>query len=230
MYQFVPAAGGKFFEVNSGQLVTPEQVAAIQARHPGQVSVGPLPSPVPGVLPQAARMPTGMQASIDPPDYSQWAREGIPFKRRPVLYSTPAIPQDQNIGIFPRKRPIQMILNQAVNTPVTAPLRIDMPFTVYAFSGWATPSDGTALPDNLHPLSTFLIDIRTASNDLYTAEPTLAIDVLGTGSDPAHVGGNGWVLGRGGTINFTVTPLLANLRISITAWGIEFQGPTNIAG
>jgi hypothetical protein len=108
-------------------------------------------------------------------------------------------------------------------------IRVDIPFSCYAFTGDATPSDGTALPNNLNPLSTFTILLTHNTGDRLVTEPVLARTILGTAERPMHIGGTGWAFDNGGTIQVQITPLRANLRISVVAWGIEIRGPTNIA-
>ncbi len=166
---------------------------------------------------------------ISPATTSQWASEGVQFKATPIKDARVLIPQDERIAVVPRVRSVQDIVDQGVNMPINRPVRIDIPFTAYALVGWATPSDGTALPDNLHPLATFLIEVQDSGSNLFTTEPTMARNVLGTAERPGQIGGYGYVFNRGTNLNFIITPLRPNLRISVAAWGVDFMGPANFA-
>jgi len=193
--------------------------------HVGAHGPRELPSPYLGSVPA----PQGIEASLDPPSMRQWANEGVQFRAMPVNIARVLLPQDERIAVVPRVRSVVDVVNQAANSPIIRPVRIDIPFTAYALVGWATPSDGTALADNLHPLATFLIEVRDSGSNLFTTEPTLARNVLGTAERPGQIGGYGYTFDRGTNLEFTITPLLANLRISVAAWGIDFMGPANFA-
>jgi len=174
----------------------------------------------------------GMQAELSPPSTWQRAQQGgLLWSQRQTYYATPWIPQspENNIGYQPRWRPITNVVDGAVNANVVRNIRIDIPYTIYAFSATSTPTDGTALPNNLHPLDTFTVLLVSNTNDRLVTDPVLARTIMGTAERPAHVGGTGWAFDRGGTVQVTIAPLRAGLTISVVAWGIEVRGPTNIA-
>ena len=182
--------------------------------------------------PQSEWAPPGMEAELSPPSTWQRAQQNdLVWFQRQVYQATPWLPASpqNNIGYQPRWRPIQDVVGGAVGVAVQRVIRVDIPYTVYGFSGTATPSDGTALPNNLHPLDTFTILLTHNTSDRLVTEPVIARTVLGTAERPSHVGGTGWAFDRGGTIQVQITPLRAGLTISVVAWGIEVVGPTNIA-
>lgn len=171
--------------------------------------------------------PPGSQASIDPPSTFKRSKQGLEWYQTQVYWPTPWIPLSENIGIQPRRRPIQDVLNGAANAVVNRTIQIDIPSAVYALTGSATPSDGSALPNNLHPLDTFLIQFTHNTGDRLDTQAALARSLIGTAERPAMIGGVGWNFDRGGTIQVDVTPLRANMRISVTCWVIEIRGPVN---
>jgi hypothetical protein len=173
-----------------------------------------------------------MTAELKPPSTWQRAQQsGLTWYQRQVYYSTPWLPAspDNNIGFQPRWRAMQEVIDGAVGVEARRNIRVDIPFEVYGFTATATPSDGSALPNNLHPLDTFRVLLTSNTNDRLVTEAVIARTIMGTAERPSHVGGTGWSFDRGGTIQIGITPIRANLIISLVAWGVEVRGPTNIA-
>ena len=176
-----------------------------------------------------AQWPPGpdMTAKLDPPTTYQRSQERLAWYQTQVFYPTPWFPASDTIGLQPRRRPMQPLLNAAVGTTVIRTIQIDIPYVVYAFTGGAVNSDGSALPNGMNPLDTFTVQFVHNTGDRLDTLPALASCLIGTAAQPCVLGGNGWNFDRGGTIQILVTPLRQNLRIDVCTWGIEVRGPVN---
>lgn len=165
---------------------------------------------------------------MSPPSTAQRAADpGIQWAWMQVYNPVVPLPMHPYISLFPRWRAIDNIVNAAVGTEVVANINIDIPFMVYGLVGSAALTDGAALPGNLHPLDTFRVGVRHTQGDLLVTGTPIARCVLGTAERPMLVGGSGWNFDQGSVLQFLVTPLVANLTISIVAMGIEKRGPQN---
>ena len=55
----------------------------------------------------------------------------------------------------------------------------------------------------------------------------LASTVCGTGSEPAELGGTGYAINTGASMQIGITPLFSDLRIDVVLVCLEMRGSTN---
>lgn len=175
--------------------------------------------------------PVDPTAAINPPTDWQRAQDpGIRWIKEQVYYPTPWMPvgKDNNIGQQFRWYAFTSVINAAANSTNLVSVQVDIPLSVYAITASATPSDGSALPNNLDPLDTFTIQFTHNTGDQLNTNPVLGSAICGTAKKPSLIGGIGWPFDRGGTPQASIVPLRAGLRIDVALWCIELRGPTNI--
>lgn len=199
---------------------------------PGQFGAAPMATrdPASGSAGWGANGPPGYnnaQADLDPPSaYGNLGGQKVDWYREPVMEPRVFFPNDRYTAKQIRWRGVT-VLNQAANTEVISLVNIDIPSTVYAFTGAAVDTAAAALPVGLDSLDTFLVRFAHNSGDRLTPTPVLGSCVLGTGSFPALVGAAGWVFNRGGSVEIGITPLRTNMRITVTVWCVEIRSHQN---
>jgi hypothetical protein len=196
--------------------------------HNGNGNQGP---PGNGGAPGGGNMPGwpagyDSQAQIDPATYNTYLQQGIPWYRQQVSEPLVFIPADDRIATQPRMRSVT-ITNEAAGTEVLRFVQVDIPSTVYALSGAAATTDGSALPVGRVGRETFRVRFQHNVGDRLTPVTQLGDSIVGSAQFPAKIGGAGWVFDRGGTVEIGITPLIANLTVDITLWIIEIRGPSN---
>ena len=171
--------------------------------------------------------PPGAHASLNPPDMQSVMAGGA--KRTPIQYPQPPVPTSPNVGIQPRDRPIDDLVNVGANVATPLTTQFDIPSCVYAITASAVRTDGTAFPTScLDPRDAFQIRIEyTGTGDQFVTNTVLGSTICGTASQPRFIGGVGWLVNRGTSLMTTVTPLFENLRISVVYWTCEFRGMQN---
>jgi hypothetical protein len=121
------------------------------------------------------------------------------------------------------------ILNQALNVQSQVVIQFDIPCIVFAMSAESINTAVVAPQVPGSGLSTFVCNLEHTNGDRLVTQPALGSCVFGTASEPALVGGNGWVFDRGSGLVIQVTPILnATQRIDFTFWAIEERGPRNL--
>jgi len=170
--------------------------------------------------------PQGAHASLNPPSNAQRAQQGTPWYRDQVYYPTPWFPKGENIGLQLRRRPLT-VLNGAINTASINVLQFDIPTTIYGLSAAAVDTGGAALPVGLDSLDSFTVQFRHTNGDNYDTAAMLGSASLGPAENLTLLGGTGWMQDRGSSVEITITPLRATMRIDVCLWGIEVRGPAN---
>jgi len=167
------------------------------------------------------------QAALDPPSaYGNLGGQKVDWYREPVMEPRVFFPNDMYTAKQMRWRGVT-VLNQAANTEVISLINIDIPSTVIAFTAAAVDTTGGALPVGLDSLDTFLVRYAHNSGDRLTPTPVLGSCAAGTGQFPCMVGAAGWVFNRGGSLEVGITPLRANLRITVMAIMVEIRSHQN---
>jgi hypothetical protein len=202
---------------------------------------------------QQVQFPKDYRASLSPPTLGQMAQaaanaqaaqqaqaaaQGAPmhphmtgaptWQREQVYYPTPLLPEAPNLAKTPRDIVLRFT-NQAVGQEIFLPLQVDIPGVIYAVSGGAYTTDDSNLPVGRDPLDTFLVRIERNNGDRLQTQAGLGSAVVGPARFPRLLGGPGYVFQRGASLRVAVTPLIANLDITICCWIMEIRGPTNIS-
>ena len=120
-------------------------------------------------------------------------------------------------------------------------VQFDIPCRVIAVNGsfaWtASPATGNALDRGSDPLDLFLFRMEYTTGDRLQTQARLASTVIGSGENPAEIGGTGYTVDQGGSLVLGITPLASIAdgvqtawRIDITLHCLEMRGSSNFVG
>lgn len=119
------------------------------------------------------------------------------------------------------------LLNGTINTESVQIVQFDLPCRLIALNGAAVTTDGSGLPVGRSSLDTFLFRLEYTTGDRLHITQRLASTVLGTAQRPGELGGAGYTINQGASVQLGITPLMANLRIDVTLVCLEMRGPSN---
>lgn len=155
-----------------------------------------------------------------------------PFVRMPFYPTAPRYSTMPNVGFFVRVYSVTLLYTDSdyvVGSEARRPLTFDIPGTAVEFNGGSFVQGGVtnAFPVGVGPLDCFLVQAELQTSEKVITSASLASAVLGTGQRPGELGNTGITVGPGSQIIFGITPLLANLRVTVTVKVLEARGPTN---
>ena len=152
----------------------------------------------------------------------------VVWKQTLVNEPVPVLPfkKDNSIGFFTRWYTANWV-NQAANAEVDFPVQVDIPCSLFEITGAACDTAGAALPVGMDARDTFLVRFEHSQNDRLSTAAGLGSAMVGTAGFPAKVGFGTWKFGNGATMHVFVTPLRANLRITINLRVIEIRAGQN---
>ena len=166
-------------------------------------------------------------------------QQPLPFVRFPFYPTAPWYSTNPNVGYQVRYYSTTLASTDSdftVGSEVTRTVQFDLPCRVIAFNGAAAPTDWSSppqingvdfLPDekNMNLLYRFRVEYTTGDK-LQTAA-RYASTVLGTGSYPGEIGGHGYNIDQGASLQVSLTPLLADITIDISIVCLEMRAPQN---
>ena len=171
------------------------------------------------------------QAALEMPSTASRARDpGVQWIRYPVAEPSPWRPVNDNISEQFRRYVMDPIVNGAANTEVTRSIQIDIPATLYGLTGAAMSTTSTDFAQGTTGLDHFTIRFEHSNGDRIDTQAAIASAMLGsiaTGPGAALLGGPAWHFDRGSAVFAYITPLVANLRIDVVLWVMEYRGPAN---
>jgi hypothetical protein len=170
------------------------------------------------------RMPNLADLGGKTPGVPPWYRQAY-FPTAP-FYST-----DPNVGYQTRFYSQSLVpTNQQYVTGSEALLRVqfDLPCRLIAINGAAfNTGAGNALPVGVSPRDCFLFRLSYTTGDRLMISERIASTVVGTSERPGELGGTGYSIDQGASVELGITPLLDNLRIDITLVCLELRGKKN---
>jgi hypothetical protein len=119
------------------------------------------------------------------------------------------------------------ILNQAANAEVVVNIQFDLPCRLIAINGSAMDITGAGFPVGLDSHDTYLFRMEYTNGDRLHIAARLGSTVTGSAARPGEIGGAGFTVDQGATVQLGITPLRANLRIDITVVALEMRGSRN---
>lgn len=121
-------------------------------------------------------------------------------------------------------------------------IQFDIPCRIIAVNGSMTytgqfDANNSFARGLSNPLDTFLFRMEYTTGDRLQTQARLASTVIGTGENPAEIGGTGYTVDQGGSMTLGISPL-ANIadgvqtawRIDITLHCLEMRGSSNFVG
>lgn len=166
-------------------------------------------------------------------------QQPMPFQRFPFYPTAPWYSTNPNVGYQVRYYSCQLASTASdfsVGSEATRTVQFDLPCRVIAFNGAACPTDWTTPPtingndflpteQNMNLLYRFRVEYTTGDK-LQTAA-RLASTVVGTGKQPGEIGGHGYNIDQGASLQVSITPLLASITVDITIVCLEMRAPQN---
>ncbi len=171
-----------------------------------------------------------------------------PWIRFPFFPTAPFYSTNPNVGYQVRYYSAGVLSTDAdVPTPpagaeVIRTIAFDIPCRIIAVNGsfcYTTTYTNTSSFNfgMTNPLDTFLFRMEYTTGDRLQTTARLASTVVGSGENPAEIGGTGYTVDQGGTMVLGISPL-ANIadvgntpwRIDITLHCLEMRGSSNFVG
>ncbi len=127
------------------------------------------------------------------------------------------------------------------NAEVIRTVNFDIPCRIIAVNGsfayTGTVVGGNPLNNVVNPLDLFLFRMEYTTGDRLQTNARLASTVIGSGENPAEIGGTGYTVDQGGTMVLGISPLNSIAdgvqtawRIDITLHCLEMRGSSNFVG
>jgi len=176
-------------------------------------------------------------ANIAMPSSAQMGGEGEqPFVRFPFFPTAPWYSTNPSVGYQVRYYGATLLSTDAdytVNSESTRFVQFDIPCRLVAINGSAVNT--AALGVAVGALSTinmnlsYLFRMEYSTGDKLHTAARLAETVVGTMENPGEIGGHGFNIDQGASVQLGLTPLIADLRIDITLVCLEMRGPRNFS-
>jgi len=184
----------------------------------------------PGGVPVGA--PSGYTpATLNPPGRAQLGGRGPqlpPFMRTNIWPPQLLLSTNSQVG-HQQRIYTTGILNQPLNGLQTVVIQFDIPCIIYACAAASQNTAGVGPQVPGSGLDNFTASIEHTNGDRITTQAALGSVIFGTATEPALVGGNGWVFDRGSGMVIQVTPIQnATQRIDFAFYAIEERGPRNL--
>ena len=177
---------------------------------------------------QPAQFPPGTSnptTLLSPPGFSNYAQApNVQWHRIPAHLPQIAIPSADFITTKAFDNATSFSGNAAGATYTTT-LQFPEPSVIFALTATAVDTTGAALTRD--PLDCFTLALTRTNSDKLQSQTVLGSTICGTAQRPRYVGPNGWVQDRGSSIQISLTPLFANLRIDLVCYTAVIYGPSS---
>jgi hypothetical protein len=158
---------------------------------------------------------------------------GVPsFIRFPFYPTSPWYSTNPNVGYQVRYYSTGVLssdLDFAVGSELMRTIQFDLPCRVIGFNGASvdltTPSTGPINESNMNLM--YLMRVEYTMGDKLHTSARLGSTVVGTAQRPGEIGGHGYNIDQGASLQVFITPLVADIRIDITAICLEMRAPRN---
>ncbi len=158
--------------------------------------------------------------------------EPLPFVRFPFYPTAPWYSTNPNVGYQVRYYSAGILSSDAdyqIGSESVRPVQFDLPCRVIAINGAAVSLDDPLAGgvSELNMNLTYLFRAEYTTGDKLHTFPRLASTVLGTQQNPGELGGHGYNIDQGASLQLGITPLVDDLRIDITLVCLEMRAPRN---
>jgi hypothetical protein len=165
------------------------------------------------------QMPYAQDMGGTQPDQPKFVR--VPYYPTAPFYST-----NETVGYQTRYYSTG-IVNGTTNVEQLQRIQFDLPCRLIAINASVQTTEGTINRIINNPLDLFLISLAYTTGDQILVGTRLASTVCGTGSEPAELGGTGYAINTGASMQIGITPLFSDLRIDVVLVCLEMRGSTN---
>ena len=106
-------------------------------------------------------------------------------------------------------------------------VQFDLPCRLIAVNASVQTTDGAINRIIGHPNDLWLIALSYTTGDQILVGERIAKTICGGGSEPGEIGGSGYAISTGASMQVGIRPLFANLRIDVVLVCLEMRGSTN---
>jgi len=161
-----------------------------------------------------------------PQDMGGKAPDTPPFVRAPYYPTAPFYSTNQTVGYQTRYYSTGLT-NGAANTQQILRVQFDLPVTLIAINAAVQTTDGNIARIVNDDLALFKIALSYTTGDQILVGERLASTVCGRASEPGELGGTGYPVSTGASLQVGIRPLFANLDIDVVLVCLEMRGSTN---
>jgi hypothetical protein len=184
---------------------------------------------------QQVAQPSGTGAMIRPPSLSDLGGQGQqPWIQFPFFPTAPFVSTSPNVGRQTRYYGATVLNSDSdytVNSETVRTIQFDIPCRIIAINGGGVYYDDSnniqSLPVGYTVNDLFLFRLEYTTGDKLHTGSRLASTCIGNAENPGEIGGVGFTVDQGSSIQLIITPLISNLRIDITLHCLEIRGQRN---
>lgn len=175
-------------------------------------------------------MPTSAQLGGEQP---------LPFARFPFYPTAPWYSTNPNVGYQVRYYSTGITSADSdfqVNSEMVRSVQFDLPVRLIAINGSCVDTGSISRFTEINMNLAYLFRVEYTTGDKLMTAPRLATTVVGISKNPGELGGHGYNIDQGATLQIGITPLFAPadpqtgpLRIDISFVCLEMRGPRNFS-
>ena len=168
-------------------------------------------------------------------------QQPLPFVRFPFFPTAPWYSTNPNVGYQVRFYGATLLGSDtdfAVGTEAIRTVQFDIPVRLIAINGaaidTAAAANATLTEGNMN--LTYLFRAEYTTGDRLHTQARLASTVVGTQQNPGEIGGHGYNIDQGASLQLGITPIMAfaaapllTYRIDITLICLEMRAPRNFS-
>jgi hypothetical protein len=164
-------------------------------------------------------------------------QQPLPFVRFPFFPTAPWYSTNPNVGYQVRYYSTGLLSTDAdfvVGGESIRTVQFDLPCRVIAFNGASVrltdPLDqdtGRAPITTINMNNLYLFRVEYTTGDKLHTFARLASTVIGSGSEPGEIGGHGYNVDQGASLQIGITPLVDDIRIDVSIVCLEMRAPQN---
>jgi hypothetical protein len=175
-------------------------------------------------------------AVISMPSAAQLGGEQpLPFVRFPFFPTSPWYSTNPNVGYQVRFYSTGVSSADSdfqIGSEMIRSVQFDLPVRVIAINGAAIDLSNVSLFTEQNMNLTYLFRVEYTTGDKLHTFPRLASTVVGTQKNPGEIGGHGYNIDQGASLQVGITPLVgpsgaSPIRIDITFVCLEMRAPRN---
>ena len=157
-----------------------------------------------------------------------------PWVQYPFFPTAPFISTNPNVGRQVRFYGSTVLYSDSdynVNSEAIRTIQFDIPCRVIAINAGGAYYDDAgnikSLPLGYTLLDLFLFKVEYTTGDKLHTASRIARSSVGTAQNPGELGGVGYTVDQGASLQLFITPLIENLRIDVTLHCLEIRGQRN---
>ena len=162
-------------------------------------------------------------------------QQPMPFVRFPFFPTSPWYSTNPNVGYQVRFYSTGLLSTDVdfqIGAESIRTVQFDIPVRLIAINGAAADLANVATLNEQNMNLTYLFRAEYTTGDRLHTQARMASTVVGTDKNPGEIGGHGYNIDQGASLQIGLTPLFAALtqyRIDITLVCLEMRAPRNFS-